>query len=351
MNKFTIFLILIVTIVFLLNCDEPGDDENLIDNSPKIVFSSWVDGNQEIYTINYDGSDLDRLTNSPDEDINYNFSPDGKHIAFVSRRTNRIGPISRSRLGIYLMETNGRNQIRLTDDYYRAVSPIFSPNGNYIAFKADSIGNYNKLAIMNSDGTNRRFLTPEWSGYYYHQFSPDGSRILYTISPESYVGGIATMDINGGNIQHLTPGYEYATSPRYSSDGSKILFFSYYDLWVMDADGLNKVQLTNDVLNNFKACFTPEGDKIVFSSSRYVIHEDYEIYIINIDGTGETRLTFSPHDNQSLEISPDGSKIVFSKGRSGSIYLMDIDGSNQEDLLRDTDISGYSAKFQPQENF
>jgi Tol biopolymer transport system component len=73
----------------------------------KIAFASDRDGNPEIYVMNADGSDATRLTNDPGHDWNPAWAPDGSRIAFESDRDGAVA--------VYTMELDGSNPVRLTD--------------------------------------------------------------------------------------------------------------------------------------------------------------------------------------------------------------------------------------------
>lgn len=124
-----------------------------------IVFDSSTlegstDWNFEIYTIGRDGSDLRRLTQNNAEDFFAHWSPDGKHIAFSSNRDGQSG--------IYVMDTNGNNQRRLTsnpsgsNDWF----PTWSPDGRQIAFSRSD-----RIYLVDVDGNNLRPLNIEINGY------------------------------------------------------------------------------------------------------------------------------------------------------------------------------------------
>lgn len=92
----------------------------------KIVFYSDRDGASEIYVMNADGPGQTRLTNNPSQDLLPALSPDGAKIAFVSNRdgTDLWDPSAHE---IYVMNADGSNQTRLTNNTWADSSPTWSP--------------------------------------------------------------------------------------------------------------------------------------------------------------------------------------------------------------------------------
>jgi Tol biopolymer transport system component len=99
------------------------------------------------------------------------------------------------------------------------------------------------------------------------------------------------------------------------------------DIWVMDPDGSNRVQLTTDPASDLVPAWSPDGTKIAFRSNR---DGNFEIYVMNADGSGQTRLTSNTAADTDPAWSPDGTKIVFT--RSSQMIVMNSDGTGEAPL-------------------
>ncbi|MBM3135623.1 MAG: hypothetical protein FJZ89_10175 [Chloroflexi bacterium] len=138
----------------------------------KIAFASNRDGNYEIYTMNLDCSDVTPLTPTapPITNIVPTWSPDGRQIAFQSSRDGNYD--------IYVMNADGSNQQRLTDDPAYDGEPVFSPDGTRIAFVSNRSGQY-EIWVMDANGANQEQLTRGVKEGGYPAWSPDGTRIAF----------------------------------------------------------------------------------------------------------------------------------------------------------------------------
>ena len=254
-----------------------------------IAFQSNRSGNNDIYVMLPDGSQVRRLTFSSYDDRAPSWSPSGKEIAYQS---NSDGDYE-----IYIVEVDSGNIRQVTNNDCDDYSPVWSPDGKQFVFYSDCDGN-REIYKIDANGSNRKQLTST-SGYYnwFPSWSPDGSKIVYS-SNRSGKYQVYVMSSNGDNPRALA----YGCVPFYSPDGAKILFNQYCtdsgNIWVMDADGSNAHALTEAPYDNCKnPSWSPDGTRIVFQSEQ---SGNFEIWMMDVDGTNWIQLT----DDPSLDAVP-----------------------------------------------
>ncbi|HEY40470.1 MAG TPA: trypsin-like serine protease [Dehalococcoidia bacterium] len=259
-------------------------------------------------------------------------------IAFLSDQND-------DQLDIYIMEVDGSNQERLTTDGVKLGNYAFSPCGNRIVFNLDS----DNICTVNVDGT---WLIPILSGRdaFEPAWSPDGTKIVFQ-SWEHDPSEIYVMDVDGGNLVRLTDNSDYDDYPAWSPDGTKIAFVSDRDgnneIYVMDADGSNQRRLTNHSAWDTFPAWSPDGNEILFQSSRG--GTKWGIYIMNADGTDVRSLTPASYSSNHPSWSPDGTKVLFHSFKDsdeGEIYIMDRDGSNMVRLTTNS-AGDYAPAWAP----
>ena len=172
------------------------------------------------------------------------------------------------------------------------------------------------------------------------------SRIIFSSNRDGD-WDIYSMDVNGNNLLQLTDHPASDEYPACSPNGRRIAFTSdrgvTRDLYVMDSDGSNVVRLTHDNFYESRASWSPEGAKITFSNFRIVVGNS-EIYAMDANGENEINLTNDKWDDVVPSWSPDGSKIAFVSMRDGGfntpqhIFVMNADGTERRNLTADTPL-------------
>jgi len=281
----------------------------------KIAFTSDRDGNPEIYLMNADGTNQTRLTNNSIVDDHPMWSPDGTKLAFVSQRTTGGFAISQ-------MKPDGRDRVEITPLNQFVNTPpsgvfgfsmSWSPDGRKIAFQDPR---YNDIFVVDVETGVRQNLTNDGGGqthlYDYHPaWSPDGSTILY-----------ATPLHNG-----LCP-----------------------NLWLMNPDGTNRRLLSAGFCPAYSPSWSPDGENIVFVQLNGEWVES-ELRIANSDGTNVRIFDGGFPDLNNRDYprwSPDGRKIAFNLAEPSGIdiYKRNVDGTGYQQLTKGAGRN-YRPSWQP----
>ena len=228
-------------------------------------------GNYEIFLINPDGSDPQRITNNSASELNPVVSNNGEKIAFSSDRNGDYD--------LYVMNSDGSNVQRLTQlNNLYIIRATWSPDDSKLAFNAVGSSGYQNIYSINADGTNMKLLTDDEGNDKLPSWSPDGSKIAFNserfdASKEDYADGedIFTVNADGGSIEFVTENDATNTNARWSPDGSKIIFVSNnnadndVEIYEMDANGSNSTRLTNNSSSyDDHPSWSPDGTKIIF---------------------------------------------------------------------------------------
>jgi alpha-tubulin suppressor-like RCC1 family protein/sugar lactone lactonase YvrE len=224
-----------------------------------------------------------------------------------------------SRGDIYVMNPDG-TATRLTDDATWDGQPSWSPDGSRLTFYSNRDG-HSEIYAMMADGSaqTRVTNTASWVANVSPSWSPDGTKIAFSSDGHIYV-----MNADGSGRTQLSSGTSYDNSPSWSPDGSKIAFSSGGHIYVMNADGSAPTGLTDNPSWDGEPSWAPDGRRIAFS-------RDGHIYVVSADGSAQTQLTNASASDAEPSWSPDGRQIAFATNRSnanGDIYLINADGSN-----------------------
>lgn len=252
------------------------------DFSTKIALVVKNKGAGDIFSINYDATELAPITTHKSIIITPRWSPDGRFLAFTSYK-------------------NGRPVVYLR---------------NLHTGKEKEVAAFPGLNMCGS-------------------FSPDSRNLLLTLSKDGNEE-IYSLNVETMKLTRLTNNYAIDVSPAWSPDGEKIVFVSNRSgtpqIFIMDAGGQNVNRVTFKGNYNTSPSWSPRGDRIAYEG---LIDRKYQIFTVDTEGNNPTQLTFDEADNEYPSWSPSGRQIVYSsrRGSKTRICIMNANGQNMRILL------------------
>src|SRR2546429_4779059 len=282
------------------------------------------------------------------------FSSDGKKLIFQSRRDGRECD------QIYTMNIDGSDVKMVSTGDGRTTCSYFFPGDKRILYSSTHLGAkqcppppayskgyvwaiYDTFDIFTAkpDGSDLKRLTSK-PGYDAETTINRQGKLVFTSKRDGDLD-IYTMDANGQQVKRLTSELGYDGGPFWSYDGKQIVYRAYHpqtekekadylallkqnlirpttlEIWVMNADGANKRQVTHLNKASFAPYFFPDGKRIIFASNLADPKgRDFDLYMINVDGTGMERITYNDTFDGFPMYSPDGKKLVFASNRHGA---------------------------------
>jgi TolB protein len=180
----------------------------------------------------------------------------------------------------------------------------------------------------------------------YPRWSRDGRRILFQ-SNESGRWQIYIMDKDGKNIRQLTNDPSNNNFLDWSPDNKRIAFVSdrsgNEEIFLMDASGAHQKQLTFTHARNIHPYWSPKGDKIFFNSTRDNASA-FEIYEMDPEGGQVQRITNSADDETCARLSPSGNQLVFLKNNQhglDDVFIMDLKNFSQQNITNTGTTDGW----------
>jgi TolB protein len=200
----------------------------------------WSLHNFDIYTARPDGSDLRRLTSRDGYDAEATISPDGRTIIFTSDRDGD--------LDIYAMDADGSNVRRLTTEPGYDGGAFFTADGTRIVYRArhtesaDELADFRRLLaqnrirpsrldiyVMDADGSNKRRITDNGAANFAPFPHPDGRRIIFSSNLDDPRGrnfDLYLIDMDGTGLERVTTHGDFDGFPMFSRDGRHLVFAS-----------------------------------------------------------------------------------------------------------------------------
>lgn len=241
---------------------------------------------------------------------------------------------------IYIMDDDGDNIQRLTNNTLYDAEPRWSPNGKYIAFVREQERVTNEqnidLFIMNIDGTQVQKLTTYTGIDVNPAWSPDSQHIAFTSTRGNYTS-IHTIDIETRRVQQLTRNnmLYYTSSPTWSPDGEKIAYiFTRRDpfedaIYVMDANGKNPRRFVHKVGSSyFSPQWSPDGKHLLYIEARH--GKDDKVVIRSTGGILVKELMLPSTERWMISL------VCWMGTRHVLIHAAGDEGHGQSDIFRYT---------------
>jgi TolB protein len=279
----------------------------------------------------------------------------GRDSFFLNRIVVAIDDGPRSFRDIYLMDWDGGNEQKITDHKSIAISPAWSRDGKKIAYTAfinRRIGNgpmtKNADLLMYEVDTKKRWIISSRTGMNSGaEFFPDSNNLFLTLS-QGGTADIYKMSGDGKNLDQFTfgPGKAMNVEPAISPDGTKVAFSSDRSgrpmIYVTGIKGGTVTRLTFAGHYNATPSWSPDGKKIVFAGFDKE-KSNFDVFIMNADGSNLERLTSAKKpngrwaNNEDPSFSPDGRHVLFVSDRTGNkqLHIVATDGSNERRITFD----------------
>ncbi len=254
----------------------------------RIVFVSNRSGSKEIWVMNWDGTGQRQLTHYGSLTSFPSVSPDGRVVAFT---TYVSGSPS---VQMFSLDT-GRKLPFYNQRASMNAFVTFTPDSKRVIFSSTAGGGPAQLYMANIDGSGFRRITSSGAIEVEAKINPKTGADLVDTSGRSGYPQIYRMSLEGTDVQRLSAGTGEATNPSWSPDGAHIAFAwtkgfepGNYNIFVMDVASGQLSQLTSNEGRNENPNWAPDGAHIVYASTR---GRQSQLWVMNADGTGKHQLT------------------------------------------------------------
>ncbi|HEV7554290.1 MAG TPA: LpqB family beta-propeller domain-containing protein [Kofleriaceae bacterium] len=236
-------------------------------------------------------------------------SPDGKRMVYIVV----VAGIEQ----LFVANLDMTKPVQITHDDYDHEDPAWSPDGNKIAFVAETKDGGEAIAIMDPDGTHVEVVTPKTQKVIHPNWSPDSKKLAYCTDddlkpPAKNASDILVLDLATHRATKIISG-GVNTYPAFSPDGKRLAFRKILgemnsEVFIANADGTGARNLTNHPAFDGWPSWSPDGSLIAFASNRF---SSYEIFVMKPDGSDVQLVANTDGRATAPQWSRDGQTLYF----------------------------------------
>jgi hypothetical protein len=227
-----------------------------------------------------------------------------------------------------------------------------------ITYMARDIDQNWRIYVMDADGANQTALTPEDVGDDTSPiWSPDGRRIVF-VSRRDGNRELYVMDADGQQVVNVTRHPADDWTPAWSPDGTRLAFSSFRDgsweIYVLDTACLSEpescpdalTRITSDGNGNLSPTWSPDGSRFAFNSKA---NGNWDIYTMAADGTDIRQVTTAPENDLAPVWSPDGTQLAFESNRDGNVevYTVGANGGVAVNITNESQADDHGPVWSP----
>ena len=318
-------LVVLIVVVFLtagvalyLTVNPPQQGTTAL-QPPRLAFVSDRDGNPEVYVMDGDGKNIRRLTENPAWDFYPTWSPDGTQIAFLRFAGEPGQRVVSEENGLYLVNADGSGEVQLVQiSSTMAAGPAWSPDGTQIAYavsdETQSGGGQHSIHVMSRQGGEPTTVLTYTHSVFSLAWSSDGTYLLFTSGGD--LGPRASaLDLTSGMVTELgNPAWVAACS----SAGEEVAYFALTDgsLHVVRPTGegdhpLGDVGQSGHNRYATGLVWSPDGETL-FYAVRDEDTQRSEFYSLDIESGQSALITDVEGQIWGMALSPNGRSLVYS---------------------------------------
>lgn len=247
------------------------------------------------------------------------------------------GPKNQRQKRLAVMDYDGANVQYLTDSASIVLAPRFSPSGDRILFTSYASG-FPQIYLMDVGTLAIRSLGEQPGTMTFSpRFSPDGNRVAFALERDGN-SDLYMLDLASGQLSQLTNSPSIETAPSFSPDGTQIVFESdrsgNQQIYIMSANGGEATRVSNGRGRYGTPVWSPRGDMIAFTKQN---EGRFHIGVMMTNG-GEERLLTSSFLDEGPTWAPNGRVIMFTRETAGAagqaqLFSVDVTGRNLRQIV------------------